>query len=113
MSANRSGKDKFLAFLQEYRPAESRSLAEKFELYLELLSGQNAKVNLVSRRMPPEDYWLYHFLDSILVLKCMEIEAGTALDFGSGGGLPGIPLKLLCPELSITLLDSKIGRAHV
>ena len=96
----------FSDFLQQYFPAEAETLLNRFELYLQELYSWNAQVNLVSRRMAREEYWTYHFLDSLLVLNCMDIKGGEVLDFGTGGGLPGIPLKIVRPEIKLTLLDS-------
>jgi 16S rRNA (guanine527-N7)-methyltransferase len=96
----------FQNFLQEHFPDRAEILLEKFENYLEELFSINQQVNLVSRKMEKNDYWLYHFLDSLLIIKCMEIYGGEVLDFGSGGGLPGIPLKLAIPDLNMVLLES-------
>jgi 16S rRNA (guanine527-N7)-methyltransferase len=101
-----SYEDIFSGFLKHYFPARTDDLMHRFEQYLDLLYAKNREVNMVSRQMSMEDYWLYHFLDSLLILKCMELKEKTALDFGSGGGLPGIPIKLICPEIEMTLLDS-------
>lgn len=101
-----SYKDIFHAFLQKYLPAKADALMPVFEQFLDELFSLNQQINMVSRQMPKEDYWLYHFLDSLLILKCMDLKGGTALDFGSGGGLPGIPIKLIKPEIKMTLLDS-------
>lgn len=101
-----SYKDIFHAFLQAHLPAKADALMPVFEQFLEELFSLNQQINMVSRQMPKEDYWLYHFLDSLLILKCMDLKGGTALDFGSGGGLPGIPIKLAFPDMKMTLLDS-------
>jgi len=99
-------KEIFADWLAEQFPQKKADLMLSFGRYLDLLFELNRQVNLVSRRMAKDEYWLYHFLDSLLVLKCMDLTDGTALDFGSGGGLPGLPLKLVCPDLQMTLLDS-------
>lgn len=96
----------FTDYLQARLPGRAEELLPLFEHYLELLYSHNQIVNMVSRRMSREEYWLYHFLDSLLILKCMDFTKGNVLDFGSGGGLPGIPLKLIFPRLRMTLLDS-------
>ena len=46
----------------------------------------------------------HHLLDSLAVLP--HVPAGTLLDVGSGGGMPGIPLAIVLPELAVTLIDS-------
>ena len=104
-----NGRESLNLFLQQHFPARAGALIEQFDLYANLLFAANQKVNLVSRRMSLQDYYLHHFLDSLLAVNCLEIKDGKALDFGSGGGLPGIPIKLIFPQLDMTLLDS-IGK---
>jgi len=99
-------KDRFRQFLEQHFPARVEHLLSGFENYLDLLYDINQRVNLVSRQMPKDNYWLYHFLDSLLIVNCMDLSGEKILDFGSGGGLPGIPLKLAFPDLKLTLLDS-------
>lgn len=100
-------KKEFALFLSEIGlPAE---VLERFDVYHKLLEEQNRMVNLTSRSEPVEKWWTKHFLDSLLLLKCLDLTGKKALDFGSGAGLPGIPLKLAVPEVRITLLDS-IGK---
>ena len=54
--------------LSEYSPHQG------FEHYQKLLSDSNKVVNLISRRMPVENYWLQHFLDSLLVTEIVDFE---------------------------------------
>jgi 16S rRNA (guanine527-N7)-methyltransferase len=96
----------FAAFLQEHFPEQADALLKKFSAYLDILFEQNSSVNLISRQMAKEDYWLYHFLDSLLIINTMDFNGEEVLDFGSGGGLPGLPLKLVYPDLRLTMLDS-------
>mgnify|MGYP001202702494 CR=1 FL=1 len=99
-------KEFFRSYLERLRPGKSGDLMPQFERYLALMLEINATINLVSRKMPPEAYWTQHFLDSLRPLECLDIKELRLLDFGSGGGLPGIPLKLLEPDSRIDLLDS-------
>jgi len=78
-----------------------------FEEYLEALKNENSKVNLVSRETQARDYWSKHFLDSILLIRFLNFSKKIILDFGAGGGLPGIPLKIIFPDASVYLLDSR------
>ncbi|MDI3504760.1 MAG: rRNA (guanine527-N7)-methyltransferase [Candidatus Cloacimonadota bacterium] len=88
-------------------------LMGQFTHYHKLLLSYNKQVNLISRKMPPEKYWLQHFLDSLLVVECVDFTDYTVLDFGSGGGLPGIPIKLVEPDCDMVLLDSINKKAKV
>ncbi|HET9480927.1 MAG TPA: RsmG family class I SAM-dependent methyltransferase, partial [Candidatus Polarisedimenticolia bacterium] len=49
--------------------------------------------------------------DSLLFLKLIPGDARTLLDVGSGAGIPGIPIKIVRPEIAVTLLDSRLRRA--
>ena len=71
--------------------------------YLQLLQRWNAAYNLTAIRDPLEMV-TRHLLDSLAILPW--VTAGPVLDAGTGAGLPGIPLAILCPELQFTLLDS-------
>jgi 16S rRNA (guanine527-N7)-methyltransferase len=100
-------KDFFIAFLQEEWPASWQEILPGFEALHALLLDYNSKINLFSRQTDPADLWTLHFLDSLLLEKAVKLQQGKVLDFGSGGGLPGIPLKLVHPELEMFLLDAK------
>lgn len=74
--------------------------------FVELLLEWNQKINLVSRKSANE-VWRNHILHSISVLFVLELQRGASvMDIGTGGGLPGIPLKILRPDLTVTLVDS-------
>ncbi len=96
----------FELFLSELKLPEPDLIMAGFGLYHELLVEFNARLNLFSRATSPEELWTKHFLDSLLPLKCFDFSGARLLDFGSGGGLPGIPLKLAVPGCRMTLLDS-------
>jgi len=82
----------------------SENAAQKFELYYRELLDWNAKVNLTTIAEPAEAA-IKHFLDSVLVMKYMPL-AGTLIDIGTGAGFPGIPLKIMNPELSVVLVEA-------
>ena len=71
--------------------------------YLELLSKWNAVYSLTAIR-EPEKMVSHHLLDCLAVLPLLL--GPQVLDVGSGGGMPGIPLAIVHPEISVTLLDS-------
>ncbi len=79
--------------------------AETFERYLELISDWNTKANIVSRRS--EDT-AKNFIDSLLVASHIPIpRASDVMDIGSGAGFPGVPLKIIRPDIKLVLVDSK------
>lgn len=74
--------------------------------YVEELLYWNERVNMISRR-DTDHIWLRHILHSITpVLMNVLPTSGKLLDIGTGGGLPGIPIKIVSPKLDVTLLDS-------
>jgi 16S rRNA (guanine527-N7)-methyltransferase len=74
--------------------------------YERLLLEWNAKINLVSRR-DTSDFFIRHIVGSISFLFAHSLAPGTSLlDIGTGGGLPGIPLAILYPEIRVTMVDS-------
>ncbi len=78
----------------------------KFQKYLELLVSWNEKMNLTAITEPKE-VAVKHFLDSILLLKVIHPkQEAKVVDIGTGAGFPGIPLKIVRPDLSLTLIDS-------
>jgi len=77
-----------------------------FDTYLSLLLEWNEKINLTAIREPKE-ILIYHFLDSISAVKLDILKDDhSILDIGTGAGFPGIPIKIVYPEISLTLLDS-------
>lgn len=79
--------------------------AEQFQGYLELLLEWNEKINLTAIT-DPDEVLEKHFLDSLTLLSHCEIKQGARLiDVGTGAGFPGIPLKIMRPDLELTLLD--------
>jgi len=97
---------RFEEYLQQRELASIPQMMGKFDHFMHLLSSANRSVNLVSRNIPADRYWLQHFLDSLLVLECLELSGKSVMDFGCGGGIPGIPLKLAVADFSLVLLDS-------
>lgn len=89
----------------------SSHTVEQFAIHAAELEKWNQKTNLTAIRNPVE-VAEKHFLDAIAPLAYSLIPQGAALlDIGSGGGFPGIPLKLLMPSLSVVLLDASRKKA--
>jgi 16S rRNA (guanine527-N7)-methyltransferase len=84
--------------------------AEKFQAYLELLLKWNAKLNLTAIR-EPEMILRRHFLECIFLAQHLPDKTTTLLDFGSGGGFPGLPIALCRPEIRVTLGESQSKKA--
>jgi len=77
-----------------------------FEIYATELKDWNTRINLTAITND-EDIIDKHFIDSILLLKFEELERGIRIaDIGTGGGFPGIPLKICRPDIHLSLVES-------
>ncbi len=79
--------------------------AEQLERYGRLLLEQNQVMNLTAITQP-RDVATLHMLDCAPLLNCGRLQGKSLIDVGTGAGFPGMVLKILCPTLSVTLLDS-------
>ncbi|MBO6017259.1 MAG: 16S rRNA (guanine(527)-N(7))-methyltransferase RsmG, partial [Oscillospiraceae bacterium] len=82
-----------------------------FRRYYTILEEKNQQMNLTAITSE-DDAARLHFLDCSAVLPYLPTRNCRILDIGSGAGFPGLVLKLLRPELSLTLLDSQQKRVH-
>lgn len=78
---------------------------ERFEIFRAYLEEMNAVMNLTAIS-GKEAVAKLHFLDCAALVKCAEFRGKRIIDVGSGAGFPGIPLKILEPDMELTLLDS-------
>ncbi len=80
-----------------------------FETYHHELIDWNQRFNLTAVT-DPEGVYVRHFLDSLSCLKAVpssELATGArVIDVGSGAGFPGLPLKIVCPDMRLTLLEA-------
>ena len=71
----------------------------------ELYRDWNAKINVISRK-DIDNLYEHHVLHSLAIAKALHFKAGTKImDFGCGGGFPGIPLAIMFPECEFKLID--------
>ena len=89
--------------LEELRISLESEKQEKLLDYLSLLNKWNAVYNLTAVR-EPEKMVVQHLLDSLAVVPEFE-QARNVLDVGSGGGLPGMVLGIVYPEIQVSLID--------
>ncbi len=83
---------------------------EQFAAYLNLLYRWNQRINLTAVRDPRQMAAL-HVGESVRCAQLLPEEARAVLDFGSGAGLPGIPIQIARPEMAVTLAESQIKKA--
>ena len=98
-----------LYIIQKYFPDLTEIQNEQFAQLRSLYEEWNAQINVISRK---DVDFLYerHILHSLSIAKFITFKKGTKLmDLGCGGGFPGIPLAILFPEVSFTMIDS-IGK---
>jgi len=83
---------------------------KKFSRYLELLVQWNQKINLTSLKTPQEII-IKHFLDSISCIKVInnyiDAERINIIDIGTGAGFPGMPIKIICSSIRLSLLEAR------
>lgn len=98
--------EKFEQGLQDLSISLGDFQMKQFMDYFELLIEKNKVMNLTTIT-DWEEVVEKHFLDSLSIVKVIDLNGIlSVLDLGTGAGFPGIPLKIVFPELSITLLDS-------
>lgn len=79
-----------------------------FQIYYRELLAWNQKARLTAITQEKKVY-IDHFIDSLLPQKLIPLES-SVIDLGSGGGFPGIPLKIVRPDLAVTLADSSLKK---
>lgn len=88
----------------------TQEIAGQFSVYALDLLKWNRKMNLTAIT-EPLDVAVKHFLDSLAPAHIIP-HGASLLDIGSGGGFPGIPLKILMPSLSVTLTDASLKKVN-
>ncbi len=86
------------------------AMRDRFEEFLSLILRWNSRMNLTAIRNV-EGILSRHFVESIACARALPSGIATLLDFGSGAGLPGIPIALCRPEIAVTLAESQGKKA--
>jgi 16S rRNA (guanine527-N7)-methyltransferase len=97
-------------YLRELGIVASPRQLTQFQAYFDLFLRWNAKTNLTSVR-DPEEILRRHFAESAYLTKVLPLGPGTLIDVGSGGGFPGIPVKIMSPATRVVLVESVIKKA--
>lgn len=102
---------KFKEMLSEIGISISEQQEQQFERYYELLIEWNDKINLTAIT-EKEDVYIKHFYDSLCLIKAVKMDKQSILDVGSGAGFPSIPLKIIFPSISVTIIDALAKRIN-
>jgi len=96
--------------LREFQVQLTPEQVTSVQRYITMLLAWNEKVNLTAIRDPLEVLYR-HFCESMYAAAAVPLQAGRLADVGSGGGFPGLALKIARPELQVFLIESNIKKA--
>ena len=97
---------RFLNMMTQLNISLSEKQLEQFDKYYQLLVEWNKVMNLTAIT-ELDEVIIKHFIDSLLVAKKINVNNFDSLiDVGTGAGFPGIPIKIMFPEIRVVLLDS-------
>lgn len=103
-------KNEFIQELKKINITLSDRQLQQLDTYYKLLIEWNEKINL-TRIIEEKDVYLKHFYDSLTLAKVIDLNNNLKLcDIGTGAGFPGIVLKIVFPNLKITLVDALLKR---
>ena len=98
--------EEFIKELEKLNVVLTETQLNQLEKYYELIIEWNKKINL-TRITEKKDVYLKHFYDSITLIKAIDLHQDlTVCDLGTGAGFPGVVLKIVFPNLNITLVDA-------
>jgi 16S rRNA (guanine527-N7)-methyltransferase len=102
-----------MELIRKYFPELSEETFRQFERLDAIYRNWNEKINVISRK-DIDHLYEHHVLHSLAIAKLNPFKNGMeVLDFGTGGGFPGIPLAIMFPEVKFTLLDSMAKKIKV
>lgn len=102
-----------IELIKKYFPHLSARQIEQFTALDALYHDWNSKINVISRK-DIDNLYEHHILHSLAIAKYTTFREGTnVLDFGTGGGFPGIPLAIFFPEANFKLIDGTGKKVRV
>ena len=102
-----------IEIIKKYFPQLTSKQEEQFTALDTLYHDWNAKINVISRK-DIDNLYEHHILHSLAIAKHINFREGTnVLDFGTGGGFPGIPLAIFFPEANFKLIDGTGKKVRV
>ena len=105
-------KEEFIKYTKELGIELTKEQLNQLDKFYKLLIEWNNKINL-TRIIEEEEVYLKHFYDSLTIAKVLDLkEKKTLCDVGTGAGFPGVVLKIVYPNLKVTLVDSLLKRVN-
>ena len=97
---------KLISYLSQYGVSVSDDQIQKLDTYYEMMIETNKSLNLTAIT-EFDDVLIKHYIDSVTIVRDIDMSGSKSLiDVGTGAGFPGMVLKIIFPELNITLFDS-------
>lgn len=94
-----------MKIIEKYFPNITDEQKKQFEALYDLYLEWNGKINVISRK-DIDNLYEHHVLHSLAIAQAIRFKPGSAvLDFGTGGGFPGIPLAIMFPDTHFTMID--------
>lgn len=104
-------KEQFISEVSKLNIKLTDTMLEQLDKYYEILVSENSKYNLTSITAKDAVY-LKHFYDSLTLSKIIELDNQSLCDIGTGAGFPGIVLKIVFPNLKVTLVDATLKKCN-
>lgn len=102
-----------IKLIEKYFPNLNERQREQFQIMMDAYPEWNEKINVISRK-DIDNLECNHLLHSLAIARFIKFTPGTkVMDLGCGGGLPGLPLAVMFPEVSFHLIDRTGKKIHV
>ncbi len=102
-----------MQYIKDYFPSLTPLQEQQFEALDGLYHDWNSKINVISRK-DIDNLYEHHVLHSLAIAKLIRFKPDTSiLDFGCGGGFPGIPLAIMFPDCRFKLIDGTAKKIRV
>lgn len=98
-------KEEFIIALKDLNISITDKILNDLDIYYNMLIDYNSHTNL-TRITDEKEVYLKHFYDSLTLVKAINLDNQSLLDIGTGAGFPGLVLKIVFPNLKVTLVDS-------
>ena len=102
-----------MQIIKKYFPTLTTEQQQQFAALDDLYHDWNSKINVISRK-DIDNLYEHHVLHSLAIARAINFRPGTRImDFGCGGGFPGIPLAIMFPECQFKLIDGTAKKIRV